>query len=43
MTSAGGTSSVVFGSCGSTPCAASIGDPTVAQLVENVWDRLSEP
>ena len=22
---------------------ASIGDPTVAQLVENVWDRLSEP
>jgi hypothetical protein len=22
---------------------ASIGDPTVAQLVENVWTRLSEP
>jgi hypothetical protein len=23
--------------------AASMGDPTVAQLVENVWTRLSRP
>jgi hypothetical protein len=22
---------------------ASIGDPTVARLVQNVWDRLSDP